>query len=145
MKIRGASLGEVQGALDEASSRFRNNVRFAAEPKEIPYENCYRVTLGVIDPDGPGALYSRPEVYGYPKPTYTACWHVHACFFEALPWTASVKSHKEAEEGVWIPRDGGQWEDFVVGSQILYWQSDLCTCEHGSGEIKRRGIPKGKG
>lgn len=144
MKIKGVSLGEIQGALEEASRKFSNNIRFAAEPKEISYENCYRLTLGVIDPQGPGALHSRPEVHGIAKPTYTACWHVHQEFFEALPWTASVKSHKEAEEGLWIPRDGGHWENFVVGGQVVYWQSDLCTCQHGVGEIRRRGMPRGK-
>lgn len=90
-------------------------------------------TITVEKPRGPGARHGRPggRVVG-------ACWHAHGHLFEAiLELEPDAVIHTGLLGKRRITKDGGNWEDAQVGSQINpVMISELCGCGSEPDELR---------
>ena len=116
MIIRGATLDEINGAMEITSSLFRGNVMYNRYP--TPLGRAFRVTLRVKSSRGPGHRYSFSR-----RRLVSACWHVHGVFFDHLPRGATILTGR----GYYYP--GSDWEDFDIGSIAEpFYISEACEC-----------------
>jgi hypothetical protein len=61
--------------------------------------------------------------------TASCCWHVHGHFFEELFNVRPEAVVYSSRTGKWITKDGGNWEDYQVGSMMSPKRaSQACDC-----------------
>jgi hypothetical protein len=119
MLARHSTAEELYKALAIVNKKYLGNVRFYEDPSKDG--KGFRFRLKTYNSKEPGTARS------WSKHTGSGCWHVHGDFFEAL---LKVNSEAEVVTRVSkITRDGGNWQDYNVGSQNdpLY-ASEACDC-----------------
>jgi hypothetical protein len=123
--LTNATRDELEKALIVVNAKYGGNVKWNRKPE--PEGKRYRFTLRVISSKGPG--HSRGfGLHGeLGKRLPSACWHVHGDFFDALLANDGVYI---ISRGNRIDKDGGNWEDFNVGSMMYPVNaSEKCDCE----------------
>jgi hypothetical protein len=126
MEAKNVTEQELREALNIVNKKYDGNIRF----KRIePRGRRYLFTLTVNDSHKAGGRISAFNN----RRVCAACWHVHGDFFDAL-----IKVNEKAEiissggpDGkIIINKDGGNWQDRNIGSQMqpLYY-SEACDCE----------------
>lgn len=124
MIIKNVSTEDLRKALSELNKRYDDNIIWNNYHNE---GRGYRVTLRVQDSHGKGARLHYNKDYELKRHSVSACWHVHGDFFDILLSInpdAVIKTAKHT-----IDKDGGNWEDWNIGSVIypLYY-SEACEC-----------------
>jgi hypothetical protein len=122
--LTNATRDELEKALTKVNAKYGGNVKWNREPE--PEGRRFRFTLRVISSKGPG--HSRG--FGFKgelgKRLPSACWHVHGDLFDALLANDGVYI---ISRGNRIDKDGGNWEDFNVGSMMYPVNaSEKCDC-----------------
>ena len=125
MIARNCSVYDLKNALNAVNERYEGNIKFKTlEPKG----KRISFTLTVVDSKAPG---HRRKVNGTGR-LAAACWHVHGNFFEELfkiqPLAGIYSSGSLANPrtGKWITVEGGNWQDWNLGSMVM--ASTACDC-----------------
>ena len=122
LDIKNVTSADLVKALRVVNEKYEDNITW--NNYEQLSEKRFRITLRVENSHGKGArkgtLSGRALIY--------ACWHVHGDFFDALLSMNPEAIIKSA--GRTITKDGGNWEDWNIGSlcEPLYY-SLACDCE----------------
>lgn len=122
MKATNVTVEQMAKALAKVNKQFKGNLDF--EHLE-PTKRGADFRLRVKDSHGKGAKLGFSG-----KHTVAACWHAHGHFFEALlavePNAVIVS---RGGPGVKITRQGGNWQDCNIGSQVQpMMYSSACEC-----------------
>jgi hypothetical protein len=135
VEIRNANPRDIRAALEKINrERYNGNVCFKKEENRITRAGWRStITLTVHDSRGPGHRrgLSSPDHLGHYL--RAACWHVYGHFFDAVleicPQAVIISRWNGRKV---INKDGGNWEDTVLGSLFHpVCMSDLCDCEEG--------------
>jgi hypothetical protein len=115
MKIRGVTENDLLNALDSVNKRFNGNIIFNRFERN---GRGFNVTLRVQSSKEAGHRIGHSG-----RRMVSACWHVHGYFFDALPFSAIIKSSGRDV------RPGDRWHDWNIGSVVepLYY-SQACEC-----------------
>jgi len=142
MIARKVSNTQMIRALVLVNEKFNNNITWNRFDQ---HGSFIRFTLKCKSSKEAGhSLGWSPTKSGRPRRLISCCWHVHGEFFDALfqvcPEAVIMSRGKR------ITKDGGNWEDFNVGSMIQPSRaSEKCQCgeqepEHtftyGKGEVE---------
>jgi hypothetical protein len=120
MIARKCTLDNLNTALAIINKKYAGNIRLYEPTQKGKTSVSFR--LKVNNPKGAGAAKSAKG-----KSTGSGCWHAHGDFFEALisinpDVTISTRESK-------ITKDGGNWQDWNIGSQADYMDaSEGCLC-----------------
>ena len=133
MIVRGATMEELDKALELVNVKYQGNVCWNRRPEKVG--RGFRLTLRVKDSKGLGhrlgstgpiffAKNHDEEVkFSKRKRLISACWHIHGDFFEALPLDAKIITGR----GIVKP---GEWPDYDIGSMLNpQMMSEACECE----------------
>ena|SRR3972149_2553692 len=148
--ITNATVQELQSALVTVNEKtYGGNLifnRLEAKGRRVHF------TLRVQDSHKLGARLSCPHLSWTTKKgneykqrhMVSACWHAHGHFFEAL-FEVNPEAWIKAR-GNKIDKNGGNWEDFDIGS-VMYpaYMSELCECDRWvdiQAEAKQKAMSK---
>jgi hypothetical protein len=139
--IRKATREQIVLALENTNKVFDGNVAF--NRFDVMGKN-FAVTLKVKDSKKPGHRRGYPEYEDIFNPCSkitkpgrrmsSACWHVYGTFFDELLKVNSdiviISSSRVYNTGkMTIDKNGGNWEDYDVGSKIHpMYASEMCDC-----------------
>lgn len=123
MILSNCTKGDIDQALATANWNFNDNIRLNNYKQLSGTGLRHRVTLRVIDSHGEGAHLSRSLFGKKARHTTSACWHVHGCFFDALPHGTKISNRGK------LFMAGDMWDDFDIGSVIHpIFASESCNC-----------------
>lgn len=146
MLIKNVTKKQLDEALALTNKQFEGNICFNRFDPANEMLTRWNVTLYTNDSKKPGHRLGFPRFTRFgSSPDYTkrrrlryACWHVHGCFFDnliavapdvAIKSTGSSLAHPNAGSDGWITKDGGNWQDWDIGSQLNpYYMSEACDC-----------------
>lgn len=117
-----ASVETLEKALAKINRKYAGNISFA---HILPVGKRVDFTLTVKSSKAPG---SRRGFSG--KRVAAACWHAHGDLFDAIfAIDPTAKVISRGGPGAVITKDGGNWQDCNIGSQmqpLMY--SQACDC-----------------
>lgn len=116
---------QMDQALSKLNEKYSGNIRWNRFDQNGSF---IRFTLKCKSSKEPGhSIGCCPTKAGRPRRSISCCWHVHGDFFDVL-----FVVNPEAvimSRGERIDKDGGNWQDFNVGSMIQPLRaSDKCQC-----------------
>ena len=129
MIFKNVTENEMYQALELINKKYDNNILFKSGPARKS-KNQITATL-TVNSTKDGALGYRRGHTG--RKIAAACWHVHGDFFDTLidinPDAVIVTGLKGKKI---INKDGGNWQDANIGSQVnpMYY-SEACDCNGG--------------
>lgn len=136
MIARNCSIEELQAALDIINKKYAGNIKFkhiGLTGRRISFTltvNSTSIGKGKNKVSAPG---TRRGHQG--NRIAAACWHVHGDFFEALihinqeAGVYSSGSLANPLTGKWITKEGGNWQDWNIGSSYRPLKmSEACDC-----------------
>ena len=127
MKVKNATIGDLESALRVVNKKYNGNIRFK---RLEPNGRGVNFTLTVNSSREPGHRRGFHRYDGKdPRRIAAACWHVHGDFFDSLFEIAPNAIVRSGRDKV-ITNRGGNWQDWNIGSQMypLYF-SEACDCE----------------
>lgn len=133
MRISKVNEKDLNKALKKVNKKYDNNIVW--NNFEQISTNSFRITLKCKDSKKAGHRlgFSTKNPFnsnidmGRRRRLINACWHVHGHFFEAL---LKINENAVIYAGTQrIDKDGGNWEDRNIGSQIEPLMfSEACEC-----------------
>lgn len=132
MIIKNVTKEELYEARRMVNEQFENNIIWNNFRQENRDGTRWRVTLRVESSKKAG---HRLSFMGYRM--VSACWHVHGYFFEALLKIQPEAVIKISRQKITIDKDGGNWTDFNIGSQMHPLSaSDACECFNTKDQLR---------
>ncbi len=144
MIIKNVNADEIKSALVAVNDDYDNNVIFNRFDCLNKKGTRFAVTLKTLDSRGKGSRRGFPIFKGFDKPPDwekrrhlpSACWHVYGTFFDVLLFinedavivtSGSLANPLPSNE---ITKDGGNWQDWVIGTynNYPYMMSEACDC-----------------
>lgn len=147
VEIRYATKEQIEKALQETNKYFEDNIIFNRFDCVNSQRNKYQATLKCKDAKKAGHRRGYPEYENIFNPSSkikkpgkrmsSAYWHVYGTFFDELlsinPEIVIISSSRVYNTGkMRIDKNGGNWRDYDVGSQIHpMYASEMCDCNVG--------------
>ena len=128
MIFKNVTESEMHQALELINKKYNNNIRFKSGPSRKGRSLTATLTVNSTQDGARG--YRRGHAG---RKIAAACWHVHGDFFDAL---IDINPDAIIVTGLTgkkiINKDGGNWQDENIGSQVnpMYY-SEACDCSGG--------------